>query len=442
MNKSLFKEFNPISEKEWKQKIQVDLKGKDYNETMVTHTDEGIDIKPFYHQESNIAIDIPSPSKWFITEEVFLDQLDDFKKIKSKGGEVFFFNLKDVKNLPEELADSDSDLIFLMDDLKLSELKIKDNIIYLYDPINHFICDGTWKINQKEDLSQLQSFVNKTNSITIDGRIFHNSGANITQQLAYISSQLQYYLTNLNIENQSIDIHILSAVGTNFFFEIAKLKALRLLVNSICKNLNINYKLKLITEPGLHHMSIYDYNVNMLRSTSECMSAILGGSNFVKNTNYDVIFKNHNDFSQRVSRNQLLILKHESYFDKVENIADGSYYINYLIKALAEKSLEIFKSIEKSGGILQQLFDGKIQDKINQQYLDTLEKFKSKTFKLVGVNVFENTEDKMSKQLDFDIFNKKEKRKTLIKPLLTRRIAESLEREKLAEEAKNVSNEK
>ena len=116
-----------------------------------------------------------------------------------------------------------------------------------------------------------------------------------------------------------MNLLIFTAIGPNYFFEIAKLKALRLLVNTLCKNQNIKYDLKIISEPGQHHMSIYDYNVNMLRSTTECMSAVLGGSDFVCNTTYDEIFKNKNDFSDRIAKNQLLIIKHESYFDKVEN---------------------------------------------------------------------------------------------------------------------------
>ncbi len=435
MDKPLFDDFNPVSEKEWKQKIQVDLKGKDYNEVMITHTDEGIDIKPFYHQDSKTDIVIPSPGHWYITESVNIEKTDQLEKFKDKGSEAFYMEVEHSDNIPTEILNIDSPCIISLKTVEPEQLKVNPENIYIFDPVSHLIQTGNWINDQKNDLKKLQDFVNKTNSLSIDGRIFHNAGANISQQLAYITAQLQYYFNELELASKPLQINILTAIGTNYFFEIAKLKALRLLVNTICKNSDIEYNLKLTSEPGLHHMSIYDYNVNMLRSTTECMSAILGGSDYIKNTSYDTIFKNRNEFSQRIARNQLLILKHESYFDKVENVSAGSYYINYLIKALAEKSLDIFKDIERSGGFIQQLFDGKIQLKIDQQLQKTLEQFQSKTLKLVGVNVYINEEDRMSSHLEKEIFEKTKSRKTLIKPIRPKRIAEILEHERLKKES-------
>lgn len=435
MEKPLFEEFNPVSEKEWKQKIQVDLKGKDFNEVMMTHTDEGIDIKPFYHQDSKIDMDIPSPQQWHITENITPDDIELIDTIRSKGAEAFFLELKHSNDLPDKLLNSETPNIVLCDDIDLKDIQSAENMIFAFDPIHRFIKTGNWLKNQSDDLQKHQSFVTKSQSLSIDARLFHNAGANISQQLAYSTAQLQSYLNHLKSIPGPLDIHIFTALGTNYFFEIAKLKALRLLVNTICKMHGISYDLKLISEPGLHHMSIYDYNVNMLRSTSECMSAILGGSDFVKNTYYDDIFKTKNDFSRRIARNQLLILKHESYFDKVENVAEGSYYINYLVKALAENALKIFKSIETSGGFIQQLFDGKIQEKIKQQLQKTLDQFHSKELKLVGVNVYINEDDRMSSEIEKDILDKVKRRKTLIKALKPSRIAEILEQKRLKEES-------
>lgn len=435
MDKPLFEDFNPVSEKEWKQKIQVDLKGKDFNEVMITRTDEGIDIKPFYHQDSKIDLDIPSPNQWLITENITPEDIKDIEHIRSKGAEAFMIELEHSKDLPDNLLNSENPNLVLCDDINLKDIQPVENMIYAFDPIHKLIKTGNWIKNQTDDLQKHQNFVIKTHSLSIDARLFHNAGANITQQLAYTTAQLQSYFKDLKLEAKTLNINIFTAIGTNYFFEIAKLKAFRLLVNTLCKAQGVNYNLKIISEPGLHHMSIYDYNVNMLRSTSECMSAILGGSDFVKNTYYDQIFKAKYDFSRRIARNQLLILKHESYFDKVENVADGSYYINYLIKALAEKALDIFKDIEKSGGMIQQLFDGKIQQKIKEQLQNNIEKFHSKELKLVGVNVYINEDDQMSSQIEIDILGKGKKQKTLIKPIRPTRIAEILEQKRLKEES-------
>ena len=439
MSNLSFKEFDPVSEKAWKQKIQVDLKGKDYNEAMLTATDEGIDIKPFYHRDSHIDFKIPSPSKWFITEQIEDKDINNIKTFKAKGLEAFCLNVDNLKTIYKSLDASETPFILKLKQFNLDDLQQKNHLFYAFDPIYQFIKTGNWLKNKTTDLEKHHKYVKKSFNLSIDTRLYHNAGANITQQLAYTIAHLNTYFKNLKNHSKSLNtklnILVFTSIGPNYFFEIAKLKALRLLVNTLCKNQNINYDLKISSEPGLHHTSIYDYNVNMLRSTTECMSAVLGGSDFVCNKTYDEIFKNKNDFSDRIAKNQLLILKHESYFDKVENPADGTYYINHITKALSEKALDIFKSIEKSGGFIQQLFDGKIQYKIDQQFQKTLEKFKNEKMKLVGVNIYKNEDEQMKRQLDKDIFPTKAKRKTLIKPIISRRIAESLEKERLAKEA-------
>ncbi len=430
MSNQLFKEFNPVSENAWKQKIQVDLKGKDYNNAMLTSTDEGIDIKPFYHQDSHHKLNIPSPDQWLITEKVDSKEIENLDKHQSKGTEAFW--IKSNKQ-PKQIK---LPLILEVEEPENFKFESKENLIYKFDPIHQLAQSGNWFKSQDKDFSLLQSLVENSNSLNVDSRLYHNSGANIIQQLAYSISHLNSYFNHLDLSQiKTLQIHIFCSIGPNYFFEIAKLKALRVLVNSLCKNNNINYSFKIISEPGQHHMSIYDYNVNLLRSTTECMSAILGGSDLVCNITYDKIFKNKNEFSQRIARNQLLILKNESYFDKVRNPSDGSYYIDYLTNALAEKALDIFKSIEKSSGFIQQLFDGKIQEKINQQFQKSLEQFENKKLKLIGVNVFENEDDKIKEQLEKDIFPKKQKRKTLLKPITKRRIAEQLEKQKLKKES-------
>ncbi len=436
MDKPLFEDFNPVSEKEWKQKIQADLKGKDYNEVMITHTDEGIDIKPFYHQDSKTEVDVPSPGQWRITEKIKAEELKTEDDIKVKGTESLYLEFNQTSDIPEKLFDSDFEKIIFLKDFQLTDINVNASTHWAFDPLHTLMITGNWLDSQTQDLQKLSAFVDQYKTISIDARLYHNAGANISQQLAYTTAQLQFYLKSLKSSPDVLSIFIFTAVGTNYFFEIAKLKAFRVLVNSICKAHEIKYELKLVSEPGIQHMSIYDYNVNMLRSTTGCMSAILGGSDYVINTPYDDIFKSKSDFSTRISRNQLLILKHESYFDKVDNATDGTYYINFLIKALAEKALLIFKDIEKSGGLVKQLFDGKIQEKIKHQFQDTVQKFHDKSLKLVGVNVYVNEEDKMAQSLEKDeVFNQPKKRKTLIKPLKPIRIAEALEQKRLKEES-------
>jgi methylmalonyl-CoA mutase len=223
-------------------------------------------------------------------------------------------------------------------------------------------------------------------------------------------------------------------VGTNYFFEIAKLRALRLLFKTLATEYNHNFDCHINATPTKRNKTLYDYNVNMLRTTTECMSAILGGADAVANLPYDALYHKDNEFGDRISRNQLLILKHESYFDKVNNPADGAYYIETLTVQLAEKALELFKDIERNGGLISQLIDGTIQRKINESGQKEQEFFDSGKEVLLGTNKYPNKNDQMKNDLELYPFVKQNARKTLITPIIEKRLAEKVEQERLSQE--------
>lgn len=123
-----------------------------------------------------------------------------------------------------------------------------------------------------------------------------------------------------------------------------------MLWDALLEEYDVESEAHLCVQPSLRNKTLYDYNVNMLRTTSECMSAILGGATSITNVSYDAIYHKSNEFGERIARNQLLILQQESYLAEAQNFADGAYYIENITKQLAEKALEQFKVIEKSGG--------------------------------------------------------------------------------------------
>jgi methylmalonyl-CoA mutase len=172
----------------------------------------------------------------------------------------------------------------------------------------------------------------------------------------------------------------------------------------------------------------------MLRTTTECMSAILGGANSIANLPYDALYHKDNEFGDRIARNQLLVLKHESYFDKVSNPADGAYYIETLTEQLAEKALLLFKEIEEKGGFITQLIEGNIQKKISESATKEQELFDTGKEVLLGTNKYPNKNDKMKHDLELFPFLKQKPRKTLITPIIEKRLAEKLEQERLAQE--------
>ena len=172
----------------------------------------------------------------------------------------------------------------------------------------------------------------------------------------------------------------------------------------------------------------------MLRTTTECMSAILGGADAVANLAYDALYHKDNEFGDRIARNQLLVLKHESYFDKVNNTADGAYYIESLTDQLAEKALELFKDIETNGGLISQLIEGTIQRKINESAKKEQELFDSGKEVLLGTNKYPNQQDKMKHDLELYPFVKTNPVKTSIEPIIAKRLAESIEQNRLKDE--------
>jgi len=224
------------------------------------------------------------------------------------------------------------------------------------------------------------------------------------------------------------------SVGTNYFFEIAKLRALRLLWHTLALEYNCTTSCEIIAMPTKRNKTLYDYNTNMLRTTTECMSAILGGANSISNLPYDAIYHKDNEFGERISRNQLLILKHESYFDMVSNASDGSYYIESLTQQLAEKALSLFKDIEKNAGFLKQLKENTIQKKIKEHAKKEQDLFDDENLILLGTNKHPNEADRMKDNLELYPFVKIKPRKTLIEPIIEKRLAERLEQERLKTE--------
>ena len=451
-NTNLFSEFESVSSKQWKQQIQFELKGADYNETLVWESPEGIKVKPFYHKdETELNFDAIIPEKPFaILQNIFVHdvQKSNNRAVDSlqRGAESIRFIIENdaisieelMRNLPLENVSYYFNLPFLSIDFvsKINAFASKNNttIVIQIDTIGQLEKEGNWHENLEKDFEKLNAIVSKTTIpfLTISSGIYQNAGANMVQQLAYTLAHVNEYFNRISTINQPITIEI--SVGTNYFFEIAKLRALRLLFNTLAKEYNHNFDCNIIATPTKRNKTLYDYNVNMLRTTTECMSAILGGANAIANLPYDAIYHKDNEFGDRIARNQLLVLKHESHFDKVNNPADGAYYIEELTQQLAEKALELFKDIEKNGGLINQLIDGTIQRKINESAAKEQDLFDSGKEVLLGTNKYPNKNDRMKHDLELFPFVKQNSRKTLITPIIEKRLAEKLEQERLSQE--------
>jgi methylmalonyl-CoA mutase len=454
MKQSLFSDFDPISSKQWKQKIQFELKGEDYNDSLIWNSPENIKVKPFYNQE-DLQDKLPITSKtngFKICQNIFVFDLE--KSIEralesiERGADSIIFTIEnetiDIAKLLEKLPLETNEIYFNLNFISkeyISKIetisKLRNAKIYCnLDPIGQLAKEGNWFKSQEKDnfesINTISKLISNSSIISINSSLYQNAGANMVQELAYALAHANEYLNRISTINQPIVFRI--SVGTNYFFEIAKLRAYRILFNSIAKEYNPNLECHLVVTPTKRNKTIYDYNVNMLRTTTECMSAIIGGADAIANLPYDALYHKDNEFGDRIARNQLLVLKNESYFDKVNNPADGTYYIESLTHQLAEKALILFKDIEANGGFLKQLKEGIIKRKIQESADKEQELFDSGKEVLLGTNKYPNKEDKMKHDLELFPFVKVNPRKTLITPIIEKRLAEKMEQERVGKE--------
>lgn len=461
MSKNLFQDFEEVSAKQWKQKIQYDLKGADYNETLIWKTNHGVDVKPFYNAEEMLATSVPAPSSsWDICEKIYVASVEISNKrainVLSRGAESLWFIIPSEEVAPEKLfaeINLEKTPIHLefefLSDTYFSKFKNyfsgkKNQVHFHIDIIGNLARSGNFYQDLKQDHEKLDKIASdapeNTKFISIDAALYQNAGANIPQQLAYALSHANEYLNHFFNSEKTISAENFQpifkvSVGSNYFFEIAKLRALRKLYSAIASEYNIKTDCFILAQPTKRNKTLYDYNVNLLRTTTECMSAVLGGADSVCNMPYDALYHKNNEFGDRIARNQLLVLKHESYFEKAVNAAEGAYYIETLTTQFAEKALEIFKEIEKGDGFQKQLKEGIIQKKINESAEKEQKQFDNGEIILLGSNKYENPQDKMKHELELYPFLKQNPRKTLIQPILERRLAEKMEQERLVTES-------
>lgn len=461
-DQALFSAFDPVSSKQWKQKIQFDLKGVDYNKTLVWESLEGISVKPFYHSEdlkNHVSFQLPKDHACQIGQTIYAGNIElaNKKALDSlqRGATSLVFELPKantdwsllLQNIPLERVTIHLNPHFLdIDAVKRLHEFIgaeSTNIFFNYDIIGNLTKSGNWYQNLKtdhkrlDDIQELVKNVQKIAALSVDMALYQNAGASMIQQLAYGLAHANEYLNHskniqTNLTNKALVFKV--AVGSNYFFEIAKLKALRWLWKSLTVEYGIKSECHILAFPSKRNKTIYDYNVNMLRTTSECMSAVLGGANTVSNLPYDALYHKSNEFGERIARNQLLILKEEGYFDEAVNASEGAYYIEVLTEQLAQKALKLFKQLENSGGFLKALIKGIIQKKINVAADREQQLFDSGSLILLGTNMHQNPNDKMKENLELFPFLKQHQRKTLIEPILEKRLAESMERQRLDEE--------
>lgn len=447
-NPGLFDEFPPVAVREWEEKIHQDLKGADYEKKLVWNTIEGIKVKPYYVAQDTeklphmaaLPAQYPfvrgkniSNNSWYIRQDI--DEADPFKannialEALKRGSEAIGFNVEQVayaSQLEELLHDINpvetpvhflhaSNYKPLFRDFTTMAAKrgwdsqnIKGSLNF--DPLGFFMLYGKFYGSAEEnyrDAIQILECGKELSHfcvITINGQHYHNAGAHIVQELAFMLSQGNEYLAALTQKGVSIDeltpkMQFTIAVGSNYFLEIAKLRAVRMLWAKIVEQYQPEtaeaMKMNIHAVTSAWNKSLYDPHVNMLRSTTEAMAAAIAGVDSFTVDPFDSTYRKTDDFSARIARNQQIILKHESYFNKVVDPAAGSYYIEHITDSIAKSTWELFVNIEKQGGFTESVESGYIKEEIEKtcQKRDMEIAMRRQVF--IGVNQYPNTQERM-----------------------------------------------
>jgi methylmalonyl-CoA mutase len=415
----LFSDFPPVSTSAWEDKIRLDLKGKDYEKKLIWKTIDGLRIKPYYRTEDLTYLD-PSQAlpgefpylrgtkktnnRWQIRQQVRVGDPADANRtalelIEKGVTSLDFVSLKNyglTKNATERLLKhiplSDTELNFSGYHAEVSAEML---VHYLHDAgYENDACSGSVNFDTlgrlctkghfSYDSDALSSemlirLIRETRhlprfrTIAVNARCFGNAGASAVQELAFGLAMGAEYLCiltdqGLSVKDAAGKMGFHFAVSSNYFLEIAKYRAARFLWSKIQSAFDADCKvpMHIHAETARWNLSVYDPTVNMLRTATESMSAVLSGVDALTVLPFDITFEKPGGFAERIARNQQIILKEEAYLDKVMDPAAGSYYIENLTASVAGACWSLFLEVQQKGGFVASLKEGFIQGRIKE----------------------------------------------------------------------------
>ena len=416
----LFTEFQVPTTQEWLDKIQVDLKGADFQKRLVWRTNEGFNVQPFYRREDlkelktvdSLPGEFPfvrgnkkDNNLWFVRQDINVEDAEQANKkaldILNKGVDSLGFKIKG-KEVSKELVAKLLDGILpqyvelnfktcqrhcvelaeiLVDYFKekgypLADLKGSIN----FDPIQKILVKGkdvTPVLAQAKPLIEALKELPGYKCINVNSVALNNAGAYIYQELGYALAWGAEYLNLLTEAGVSAceaakRMKFNMGVSENYFMEIAKFRAARLLwaqivhqfvgdeaLHCTCSQMHV------CAITSEYNQTLFDSYVNLLRSQTETMSAALANVDSIIVTPFDKPYETPTEFAERIARNQQLLLKEEAHFDKLVDVAGGSYTIEHLTDAIAKEGWKLFLAVEEAGGFLAEALKGNITNAIN-----------------------------------------------------------------------------
>ena len=430
LDKFIFDHFAPIPFKQWKQKIQYELNGADYQTELVKTSFNGITHLPFYtHSENRNLIDIKAPKRALKTVHITvfnaLEANNEALKYQNTKAEAFYFLIFD-KEIDSAALLKDIQLPVIIDcqflNVKLNK-EIHKNykgtaLKILTTPFGKLLKTGNWFRDNNWDIEQLQHIISFNNeALTINLSVLHNAGASEIQQLSYTICQILEYKKVINLNNcKTINYQV--SIGTDFYVEIAKIKALRVLHFSITKWLNITIEPNIILLKSHRNLQAVNTNLNSSIHETEQLIGIAGGANYITSLpNNSCFFKEDSG----VIEDQITGFLNSDIHEKAK-LFDNTIYIEKLTQQLVSKSIELINSIEEGGGFLVQFKKGIIHKKIEQKAIQEQRKFNENWDNLITEKSLLN-----KTPVSYPFFKYSDK-KTQYKPLIEKRLSAPLEK--------------
>lgn len=410
----LFDQFPGVSYEEWRAKVEADLKGADFNKKLVWRTNEGFNVEPIYRAEDIAGLkttdSLPgeypyvrgtrSNNDWLTRQEIIAETPAEANKtaldVLTKGVNSLGFKVAEptVKTLETLLDGIDLAKVEVnFDCCPCKALDLANALVaYLqkhnatktfkgsidFNPLRKALRHGAQiKAEAVENAKKLIEAVKEVPGvkvIAVDSVLFCNGGAFIFQELGYALAWGAQWLTaltdaGLGIDEVALRIKFNMGVSSNYFMELAKFRAARMLWAQIVEQYKPasadSAKMHVHAATSQFNQTIYDAHVNLLRSQTEAMSAALAGVDSITVVPFDTPYKTPDTFSERIARNQQFLLKEESHLDKVVDPAGGSYYVETLTVSIANEAWKLFLEVEEKGGFFAEVDNGDVQKAVN-----------------------------------------------------------------------------
>lgn len=438
----LFSDFPAVTTQEWMDKIMVDLKGADYEKKLVWKTNEGFKVKPFYRREDleglktteglpgqypYIRGNKKDDNTWFVRQDIRVDNPAEANAkaldLLNKGIDSLGFHIKAkdlnadyIRTLLKDICCECVELNFKTCQRHTVELakllteyfkekgydpeKLQGSLDF--DPISRMMKKGknvSRLIANAKELVEVMAPYPKFRCIAVNSLALNNAGAYIYQELGYALAWGNEYLSRLTEAGVSADlaakkIKFNFGISSNYFMEIAKFRAARMLwadiVNEYHPACQCACQMAVHAETSSFNLTLFDAHVNLLRTQTEAMSAAIAGVDSITVTPFDKAYETPNDFSERIARNQQLLLKEESHLNRIVDPAAGSYYIENLTVSIAKQAWDLFLQTEEAGGMVKAVLDSSVQNAVNSSNRARHEAVSKRKEILLGTNQYPN----------------------------------------------------